>query len=67
MEIHPRVQVVEAAQVDLAESFTKIVLKHQLTYLEGLKILMNQALRLSQFALRDERHPDDPTRKADEA
>jgi hypothetical protein len=48
-------------EVKLAEE------KHGLTQGESMKFLLGQALNMNKYAIRHERHPDDPDKKGDEA
>jgi hypothetical protein len=51
----------------LEEAILKIAEKYELTNIELAAIQVGRLESTLKYALRAERHPDDPTRKADEA
>jgi hypothetical protein len=65
--IHPRTRIVDQAKREIAEAVSAAIDKHGLTFVEVTKILALEILDWSKYALRAERHPDDPGKKADEA
>lgn len=66
LKIHKRYFLVREAHGELAEAIFKILEKHKLTYLELVRILLEEASVWTTQGLRHERHPEDPDRKADE-
>lgn len=63
-KIHPREAVVKAAEIDLAKGIGDAIEKHKLTEAEALHAV-NAAFSgwiagLAKYAIRAERHPDDP-------
>lgn len=67
MKLHPRYAVAKAAGDDIGDAIDAAVAAHDITYAEVLVILAEQQRKWATFALRAERHPDNPERKADEA
>ncbi len=65
--IHPRSQVVAQAQVDLSTAMAKILRERELTHYEVTSILAHEILSWNKYAIRAERHPDDPEKQGDEA
>jgi len=66
--IHPRTRLVTGAEIELSQFTCDWLQKHELTYLEALRCfvaVMQQSLL--KYAIRQERHPDDPEKKGDEA
>jgi hypothetical protein len=58
---------VEKAEIDLAEFILSWVQEHDLTFAEITKLLAGQILRCNKYAIRTERHPNDPDKKGDAA
>lgn len=67
MRIHERTLKVQKAGFDLGEAVINVIRDHGLTATEAVRLLLGEAQRWTNEALRVERHPDDPERKADEA
>lgn len=67
MRIHPRLQAVSDAQAELTKAFNAIEEKYELTYGEMFSILGQKVQNIAKYLIRDERHPDDPEKKGDEA
>ncbi len=67
MKIHERVFKAKEAKIELAMAVNKIMEKHQLTYGEINGMLLEVAQSWNGYAIRDERHPDDPEKAAGEA
>jgi hypothetical protein len=68
MKLHPRYFATSQASLDIGESIIQAIQKHELTSLELVRILLNEAQKWNTNALRDERHPDsNGQKKADEA
>ena len=66
MRYHPRTMLVEAASAKLHTLLVEFQVEHDLTYVEMAGLLLERQQTLVKYMLRDERHPDDPERKADE-
>lgn len=66
MKLHERYFVVRDAQNALLRAFLKIVEEKDLTAIEAAQIAHEVSGTPLIWALRDERHPDDPSRKSDE-
>lgn len=67
MEIHPRVFKVTEAKLKLATALNEIMAEYGLTYAETNGILLEVAQTWNSYAVRDERHPDDPEKASGEA
>ena len=67
MRIHPRTRIVERAELQLGDAVRAAVREHDLTTVELMQILASTQLRWLKYALRAERHPDDPDKGGDEA
>lgn len=65
LTIHPRTMIVRKAQIDLDAAFLDVVKKHDLTFAELFGVLNVAEARWIKYALRDERHPDEPDTPAD--
>jgi hypothetical protein len=67
IKIHPRVMDVQKARNDIDAAVSEAMKKHSgLTYLELLSILNSIAASWIGWGIRDERHPDDPEKRAGE-
>lgn len=68
MTLHPRHELTTRANVDLDRHLNDWLETHSgLTWLEALRIIHHAYASWLNYALRQERHPSDPERKADEA
>jgi hypothetical protein len=67
VRVHPRTRRVDEAERELHEAWDRIWTKHELTVLEALIILQSIPQTVLKYALRRERHPEDPDKFADEA
>lgn len=67
MRVHPRTQPVQMAEIELNRMVWEWMERHDLTYVEAIRGLTHQIDELTKYMLRQERHPDQPDRKADEA
>jgi hypothetical protein len=67
MRLHERFMRVREAEVELQGWCTGWMDRHDLTYLEAIGALLSEALNLKKYALRTERHPEDPDKGGDEA
>lgn len=59
-KLHQRVMIVQSAQIDLNAAVLDVVKKYDLTFTELFGILNQAEAHWLKYALRDERHPDDP-------
>lgn len=66
LRLHRRTMQVQQAEADLGMTLVRFQGEHDLTDIEMARALTGQLERLLKYALRRERHPDDPDRKADE-
>jgi hypothetical protein len=61
MKLHPRVMPWQRARNDIDAAVSEAMKKHpDLTYIELLQIFNEITASWLKYALRDERHPDDP-------
>lgn len=67
IQLHKRTMLCQKAGNELSSLITTWLQKHDLTYLEAIRCIQEVQFRWINYALRAERHPDDPERKADEA
>lgn len=67
MQLHPRTNIVDKARSKLAEFMLQLEQEHDLTYGEMLSLLCKQAAEVARYLIRDERHPNNPSKKGDEA
>ncbi len=69
MKLHERTMMVQQAGNKLARVILEWSEKEgeELTWIEVARILNEQVAMALKYALRVERHPDDPEKKADEA
>jgi hypothetical protein len=65
MNQHERTAKVHKARMDIESAFLEIRRKHGLTSTEFLSILVESMATDLKFLLREERHPEDPSRPAD--
>jgi hypothetical protein len=65
MTQHPRAPIVNRAGLELSEFALKLRERDELTAIEYLCILNAEAARVLKYALRSERHPEDPDKPAD--
>lgn len=67
MSLHPRYFNVNEAKYKVLEAILKIEQEYELTYGEIFGILGDTVSDYAKYAIRDERHPNDPGKKGDEA
>lgn len=74
IELHPRYQITKRFELALREAIGKVIEAHAVDHLTPLEVarVLNTVLGSEtghwlNYCLRDERHPDDPEKKADEA
>ena len=66
MRIHPRTRIVQKAETEIGAAVLQTIERHDLTIIEVTQILASQQLHWLKYALRHERHPDDPEKGGDE-
>lgn len=67
MQLHPRTLKVQEAGAEIGLAVVKLAEKHDLTAIEVMKCLLQCAQSWNTMSLREERHPENPDHKADEA
>jgi hypothetical protein len=67
MKVHPRLFKVQKAGNEIGSAITTIASQHELTVVEVVGVLINHAAQWQKYSLREERHPEDPSKRADEA
>jgi hypothetical protein len=66
VKLHPRTLPVQQASNELDGLVWDWMERHDLTYVEAVRCLLETTQGITKYVLRDERHPDDPEHKADE-
>ena len=66
MRLHPRTMPVQRAGNAIRAELDRLQQQHDLTDIEMLRILIEHQQAITKYMLREERHPGDPDRKADE-
>ena len=64
--LHKRWETTEPARVEFSDLFHDWISRHDLSYLEAIRILNEKQGRLAALALRVERHGPNSDKKADE-
>lgn len=67
MELHPRTLKVQQARIDMCTAMVTVAAKHDLTFVETVQAIADGMTKISKDALRQERHPNNPDKGADEA
>ena len=67
IKLHERTMHVQGAGVKIKQAILDAASDLDLTAIELARILQQEAMTWMTYALREERHPDDPEKKADEA
>ena len=67
LRLHPRTRPVRKAAVVFIDWLIGFQEEHNLTDIEMMQIITEGQQMVLKYALRAERHPDDPDAKADEA
>jgi hypothetical protein len=67
VKLHPRTLPVQAARIAIEEATLGLAEKRGLTWIELARCLGEIQQTALKYALRAERHPDDPDARADEA
>lgn len=67
IRLHPRFQPVAEATRAIGVAVAEAVEKYELTYGEIFSILSQAMAAWAKYAIRQERHPDEPGKKGDEA
>lgn len=66
MKLHPRTLDVQRASSAIRGRLLDMQETHGLTDVEMLRVLIEHLQTITKYLLREERHPGDPERKADE-
>lgn len=67
MRLHERVMPYQKARLDFAVMVVEFCDKHRdLTYLELLSVMNESVATQLKYAIREERHPDDPEKRGGE-
>ena len=66
LRLHPRLRVVQQADIEIRCAVGKIAAQHELTYGEIFGILGNLVSEEAKYMVRAERHPSDPEKKGGE-
>lgn len=67
IRMHERTMIVNQARTDLEGFLIDWEKKYELTYAEVFSILGDRIANIAKYAIRAERHPDDPEKRGDEA
>ena len=67
MKLHERFEPVRQAEIDLGSYLIGLEKKYNLTEWELIGMLLGEAMTIKKYAIRTERHPEDPARRGDEA
>jgi hypothetical protein len=67
MKLHPRTLPVRSARNELERLVWEWMARHDVTYVEAVRCLLDVTERITTYQLREERHPGNPEHKADEA
>lgn len=67
MKLHPRYAIAKQAELQIGAAISAAINEHDITYAELLIILASEQRKWATYLLREERHPGQPDRKADEA
>lgn len=66
MRIHERTLIVQKASIEFGSALGAIIEKHDLTFGEIFAILSDEMRTWAKYAIRGERHPEDPEKRGDE-
>jgi hypothetical protein len=66
VKLHERTLPVQKASNEIRTELDRLQEEHDLSDIEMLRVLLDHQQNITKYMLRDERHPDDPERKADE-
>ncbi len=64
-DIHPRTKKVSKAKTEMHAGLMDVMEKHDLTFIETTQCLIDLIASLAKYALRNERHPNNPDYPAD--
>jgi len=67
MKLHERVTRCQKASADLHDVGLDWIVKHDLTFPEAIRCLAGLIASWSKYPVQEERHPNDPNKRADEA
>lgn len=65
--LHERTRIVQQASTKITKAIVDVVNADDLSYMEVLSILGEEIQRWTRHGLRQERHPENPGKRADEA
>lgn len=66
MKLHERTRIVEKAGARIRQVVADALKPDELTYIEFIQVMNEIQASWLRYALREERHPDDPEKRADE-
>jgi hypothetical protein len=66
MKLDPRAMMVKRAEVEFSQFLLQWAERHELTWCEMARALTEQIQMCLKYMLRAERHPEGPSKKADE-
>lgn len=66
MTLHPRYRICQAAAAELGMFLSQLIDRHGLTYSEVFGMLGSAISSEAKFAIRDERHTNDTSKRGDE-
>lgn len=64
MKLHPRTMIVRQAEQEFSRFLLDLIQKYDLTFAEQIRMHSEQISICCKYAIRSERHPDDPEKKA---
>jgi hypothetical protein len=67
IRVHPRTQPVGITLPEMGSACARIAMEHELTTAEWVHCLAQSPAQTTRYLLREERHPGDPDKRADEA
>ena len=62
MKLHPRTLIVQKAGTEMHKAILDIVVKYDLSFIEEVGALAQIIAQASKYALRQERHPEEPSK-----
>lgn len=62
IKIHPRVRPVQEARLQIDAAVSKAIEEYELTYAELWAIFLDLQSGWVKYAIREERHPEDPSK-----
>ena len=67
MQLHERTMKVQGAGIELSGHVWDTIKKHDLTYGEITSLLSQEIIKVAKYQIRTERHPNNPSKRGDEA